>query len=745
MGFIDFIKSTRNKLTKEIRLFNPSDMAPQESLPVLPTWLFNPQLGMPRNINLPEVRQYAKSPWVQMVTNAISKQIMTTEWDIIVADEEDQTDYSADIEKLRTLLQSPNRNGATFWDIWVPFLRDVLEIDAGVVFKGRNLAGELVELFTHDGGRFLINVDEHGIIGGDDENGEERPAYYQYSFRQIQGAPIPFKRNEIIYGRVNTNTEFAPYGYSPLQSIQQEVEVMIQSTRYNKEFFKNNAMPDGMITAEMTLDNLRDFKHAWEQEMRGKAHKLAFLNSDAKFTPMALSNKDMDWLEGQKWYFHIVFGAYGLSPQEVGFYENSNKSTGESQERITIKNAIKPYLTLIEQKINCEIRNELIGHDKIKFEWFTKDDAAEKVEHEQMMAKLNASVLTINEVRAMEGLDPVEWGDQPMSMVMQDRMIEQGDFDDKKDNPKDKEKEDDKKDNPKDKEKEDNKRDNPKDRDKKKEEREEKKEAKVDIQKQIIDEGEDVIEEAEDYADFLTKKFNGWEKSILGFLEETIKDEIQKDYVVKSFGEFIRRLLNSVNTTRFMTGLQRVIRIDVKKGVEAAEEELNMDIGISLDFNREIKQLADRQLEGFTIDGKRWKGIKGVSIDVQNKVSKIVADGISGKQSLSDISKEIKTMFTKLKGGEVNGKVTKGRVMKIARTESNRFINHGRLESYKKSGLKGKKKWRSFIDKNTTDICKELNNQAIELNDVFETKDGKQFDQPPHGPNCRSIIQFVVD
>jgi hypothetical protein len=42
------------------------------------------------------------------------------------------------------------------------------------------------------------------------------------------------------------------------------------------------------------------------------------------------------------------------------------------------------------------------------------------------MQKLAANVITINEVRRDNGLEPVEWGDQPMAMMMQDRMIESG-------------------------------------------------------------------------------------------------------------------------------------------------------------------------------------------------------------------------------------------------------------------------------------------------------------------------------
>jgi phage portal protein BeeE len=170
-----------------------------------------------------------------------------------------------------------------------------------------------------------------------------------------------------------------------------------------------------MLVVPSDKDELERFKAYWKTEIQGKAHKMAISNSvDANFIKFRMTNSEMEWLEGQKWYFHIVFGAYGLSPQEVGFYENSNKSTGESQERITIKNAIKPYLELIRAKINREILPELVGHDKIQFKWFLKDSASEKIEFDQTMQKLINNVYTINEVRKLEGLEPVEWGDKPV-------------------------------------------------------------------------------------------------------------------------------------------------------------------------------------------------------------------------------------------------------------------------------------------------------------------------------------------
>lgn len=369
MGLLDYYKKAKSYLAKEVRVFNAGDLAPLDTLPFLPSWFQSAQLGMPRQINISELRMFAKSSWFQMVSNAILKQIMITDWRMVVREDNNSVDiidpkHEEMMKEVKKLLMKPNRNGDAFWDIWIPFLRDVMEIDAGVVFKGKNIAGKLSELFAYDGGKFLININEHGIIGRDSEN-VEGPGYYQYSFRAPNSAPVPFEKDDIVYGRINTSTENYPYGFAPLQSIQQILQIMIESDRQNKEFFENNSIPDGLININMEREQLKMFQAEWHQQMKGQAHKLAFVNNDVNFTPFNMSKKDMEWLEGQKWYFHLVFGAFGLSPQEVGFYENSNKSTGESQERITIKNAIKPYLELIASKINREIIPDLIGSDEV--------------------------------------------------------------------------------------------------------------------------------------------------------------------------------------------------------------------------------------------------------------------------------------------------------------------------------------------------------------------------------------------
>ncbi len=418
--------------SKAARVFSAGEQANMEEAPFLPDWFWHDTLGVPRRINPFELRKYAKSAWVQMVKRTIKNQIMTTKWEVVNTSEDDEEEYKEEKEMLTQFLNHPNRNGDSFWKLWGAYLDDTMDLDAGVIWKGRNFKGELKELYAYDGSRFLIRTDVHGLLH----------QYLQFSYQAPQAAPIPFEKEDIIYGKIGVNTDQYPYGWSPLQSIQQIVELMIQSDRWNKEFFKNNAIPDSLISIPMEPEALERFETDWKTKVQGEAHKTVFINSpEMKYQQLSLSNKDMEWLEGQKWYFHVVFGSYGLSPAEVGFYDDVNRASQEGQERVSVKNAVRPYFELIAENINREIFPELIDHDKVMFKWFPKDDQAEKLQHEQTMAKLDKNVLTINEVRKMEGLEDVDWGSQPMAMGMAEQQNElDGNEDnnpkDKKDNPK---------------------------------------------------------------------------------------------------------------------------------------------------------------------------------------------------------------------------------------------------------------------------------------------------------------------
>jgi len=585
----------------------------------------------------------------------------------------------------------------------------------------------LVELWARDGGTFLKSIDIHNVV----------ECYYQYSFKNPIAKPQRFEKKEVCYMNMN-QASYELYGWSPLQSIQQVVQLLIHSTRYNKEFFEKNAIPDGLIALpNANQTQLDQFKKAWATEMKGKPHKLAFHNTDLKFERFSPTNKDMEWLDGQKWYMHLVFGAYGLSPTEAGFYEDANRATSESQERISVRNAIRPYLDMLERKVTNEILSYILKIEprdlEIQFKFFPEDHVQENLEHKQDMELLDRKVISVNEIRAKKGLKPfdAEYADDPFMAQREAKEREEkrrenmDNFFLNQNKPIQNQRENERL------------RMSPEEKPEKPEGTKPKKHLYGDfIGKEIeINAGPEMVEGAETYEELLVNEISKWEKQVISAIEKSKIAQKSLKYVEKSFGDFLSGLFGIVFTETFSKKIASIIKKEMLKGLKTAENELHLDIGVSERFNNTVKYLANQQLDGYTIDGKKWHGIKGATNKLQLKIYDTVREGVQNKESQKQLVKRVKEVFKSAKEGQA---------VRIARTERNRFVNSGKLNGYLDSGVKGKKRWVTFHDDKTSDRCKKLDGQVRELTEEFETGDWSGMHPPSH-PACRSSIEMYFD
>ena len=250
----------------------------------------------------------------------------------------------------------------------------------------------------------------------------------------------------------------------------------------------------------------------------------------------------------------------------------------------------------------------------------------------------------------------------------------------------------------------------------------------------IISPGGDLIDDAQDYSDFLLKFFDRLEKNVLSSLKK-VGPEIEKKHMGKTFGQFLTDMFNGVNTVAFSNQVRRYIKTDLVNGLTSAEAELSLDIGYTAAYQEKLNQLASQQIDGYMIDGKKWFGIKGVTKEIQAQVIQTVQNGINDNKGIDAISKDIQKDFSKF---------SEWRSDMIARTETTRITNEGKMLGYKESGIEGKKVWRAAIDSRTSPICQRLNGQAVELDDDFtDPQTNKRYPAPPSHSNCRSTISFT--
>lgn len=429
-------KANPNLPTQDVGITRVGFSQPTEREAIYPQWFFSSRLGQPRSYDPVKLREFSKSAWVQMVLNTFKKEISTIEWRIVPEDENDGIDYKEDIKTVTDFLNNINNNEQSVNDINSEVVTDIGEIDAGVwnyVYSsdsydigdvpvydayGKEIESErglvlrpfgsrtLTQIKSVDGASILKQVDIHKNL----------LRYYQYSFKHPRQNPTMFEPEEMTYLLLNSKS-YSIYGFSPVQSIQQVLELLIQGTRYNKDMFVNNAIPDLLVGIPHLDDvKLKKLKRLWNKEYQGKPHQVGFINwAIEKIHKLSDSNRDMEWLDGQKWYFKIVFAAFGVSPTEAGFFENANKSNDEGQARVTVRNAIKPYLSIFEKNHTNKTIPEILQKEVtgLKFKYFPKDHVQEKVEFEQSKWEIENGAQTINEYRKSKGKEPVEWGDEP--------------------------------------------------------------------------------------------------------------------------------------------------------------------------------------------------------------------------------------------------------------------------------------------------------------------------------------------
>jgi SPP1 gp7 family putative phage head morphogenesis protein len=255
-----------------------------------------------------------------------------------------------------------------------------------------------------------------------------------------------------------------------------------------------------------------------------------------------------------------------------------------------------------------------------------------------------------------------------------------------------------------------------------------------DLTKELVEAGEDVISESDDYDEFLLETLDKIESKVLKAVKK-LGDEVQKDYFEKTFGEFLSGLSNSLNTLPFMKQLRKIIKKDYLKGVEGAESEVDIQIGFTESMDKAINLLEQQQLNGYTINGFSWPGIRGATKKAQVEILNQIQSDLAHKKSISEMSDNVRKIFATTKSG----------ADRIARTETTRIINSGKLDGYKTAKIP-RKAYASVMDDKTSDICRRLHNKyfdkGIPVDDLFiDDVTGKAQAGPPFHVNCRCVVE----
>ena len=349
----------------------------------IPEFLYKPPFGYPRRANLPFLKLLAKSSYIFSVIKTLTDEAVVVPWEITVKEEfqEEKGQHDEKIKEVSKFFNHPNGNNESFTDILKQLIPGILELDAGIIVKVFNIMGELDQMFVRDGQSFLKNPNIFGYLGDRKDfiaptplnlNDTEQlrnsyvmemtqhAAYFQYGW--TAGAmPVPFGKREIVYISANPRYD-SIYGRSPLEVLEDVILTLIYGSRYNLGFYENNNMPDGAITLlGAKQSQIEAFRERWEAQFKktdefGKRIKQFFKvpisSTEVKFEPFQFMSKELEVLEQQAWFTKIIWMCFGVTAEEMGFTENSNKAVSESQTQTAKRKALAPLLKQIEESMN---------------------------------------------------------------------------------------------------------------------------------------------------------------------------------------------------------------------------------------------------------------------------------------------------------------------------------------------------------------------------------------------------------
>jgi HK97 family phage portal protein len=359
-------------------------------------------------------RMYLRNEWVRACVDKITKSVTNSNLMAVATGLKDgdkpTPEQQKRIDEINKLLDDPNTGIESWKDVRREYLRDVLIYDAGAIEIVYDESGVPAELYSLPGSKVRLNVDSHGNFADDNKA-------FVCQGGMVDGRKIPdtdFARKEVAYLVANPKSG-SMYGLSPLETLYQAVATDLFASKYNSDFFKNNAEASGIIGLEgMSITDLSRFRAYWKKETEKQPHKTVAVNSKVSWTPMNLTNRDMQFLEYQKWLLCKIMTVYAMQPVVLGVIDpTTGKLNSEQQLKSYKEEAVKPLLELETYQLTKVLVQQGFGYDDIKID-YEPIDIEDEVSNADIATKsVTAGIITPNEARKKYyNLGAIEGGDK---------------------------------------------------------------------------------------------------------------------------------------------------------------------------------------------------------------------------------------------------------------------------------------------------------------------------------------------
>ena len=208
------------------------------------------------------------------------------------------------------------------------------------------------------------------------------------------------------------------WGYSLVSIARNVLGHGLALQKHGNAVFANGARPSGVLEHPQRLSpeastNLRSEWNSIHQGTDNMA-RIAVLQEGMKFSPMSVSNEDAQWLEARRFDREMVASLLNLPAYKLNSLENSSvRANLEEQAREYFNTSLSRWLNRFVEEAQRKVLNERQKRSNYFYKWqtaaFLKGDVDSRYKAYSMA--LTNRIMSANEVRALEELNPYEGGD----------------------------------------------------------------------------------------------------------------------------------------------------------------------------------------------------------------------------------------------------------------------------------------------------------------------------------------------
>jgi len=587
--------------------------------------------------------------------------------------------------------------------------------------------GKIVGIYFLRPDKFSLITDSTKLIEG-----------YKYDIGN--GKSIKLGLDEVIYLKIPNPAK--PFrGIGTLEMARVSVDIDNYSEEWNKNFYKNSAHPDSVLKVGVTQMNEQqrgELKKSLRKNYASlkNSHKTMVLFGDMEFEKISSTQKDMDFLEQQKFSRDKILGIFRVPKAILAQTDGVNYAAAKAAYYIFSRFTIKPKMTRLVAQLNEFLLPMFSGTENMFFSFTSPVPEDEELKIKKHESALKSGWMTINEVRDTEGLAPVDGGDviyQPMNMIALgttlsvDETAKKFKYEIVA----------------------------MKARNKKYFEIEKQiKETKIEMIEKVksgikkkLEEGETSVRILED-----GEKMKVWEKKEVMFNKYLKRVKDGQEIIFREQRKIVMSKLNKLKSIKATpTNIYKDIKLNTNTEIARTLkiefpifEELFKDAGdetfklLEVEMQMEIDTETRKLLKADT-----RKFAKAATLTTNESIKTLVTDIIGEGGSMLDLQKGLGTMFTKAE---------EYRAKRIAETETQRYNNSASEKAFIDSEVVESKEW--FANPGACQFCQPLNGKSIGLGKSYFNKgdtasgndggslnlDYDSTEHPPLHPNCRCIL-----